>query len=133
MLGIDETILYENVDGLTVDQGTILSLSESFHNFNYIKIIDHSFDISGSKKCTIIPVQEDTISIATNDAWFDIGWNPTANASKYIGVNFYSADSGGNSLMTNGSFITNMDSSGIWNNRNAGNLYKVIGIGRKEA
>lgn len=131
LLGVDETVLFDNTSGLVVNQGTELNLNESFYNFNNIKIIDHSFNISGSRRCTIIPIQDSVVSIATNDVWFDVNWSPTASGSKYIGVNYYSANAAGNSLMTNGSFITNMGSNGVWQARNVGRLYRIIGVGRK--
>ena len=130
LMGIDETVLYENANGGVVNTANTFTLNESLQNFEMIKIIDNSLPVGGDRRLTTIPVSTSTISIATNDAWFDVSYNPTSNASKYIGVNFYSANAEGTQIATNGSYIKNMAATGAWTNRNEGRLYKIIGVHR---
>ena len=130
LLGVDETVIYENTTGATVNSANVITLNESLQNFEMIKIIDNSLAVGGTRRLTIIPVSTATRSIATNDGWFDVSYNPTAAASKYIGVNFYSANDAGTQIKMNGSYINHMANTGTWGNRNAGRLYKIIGVHR---
>jgi len=130
LMGIDETVLYENANGGVVNMANTFTLNESLQNFEMIKIIDNSLPVGGDRRLTTIPVSTATRSIATNDAWFDVSYNPTADASKYIGANFYSANDAGTQIRMNGSYIKNMAATGAWTNRNEGRLYKIIGVHR---
>lgn len=129
-LGIDETVLYYNSNGIAVNGTNVINLNETLQNFEFIKVIDQSFNITGIRRLTVIPVSSSTRSISTNDSWTDTGYQPTADASKYIGVCFYIANADGTQISMNGSYITNMAGNGEWLHRNAGKLFKIIGIHR---
>ena len=128
LLGIDETVLFDGQ--VTVNVGNTAQLSESIHNFEYIKVIDNSLNVGGTRRLTIIPVVSGTTSIGTNDTWTDVGWNPTSADSKYAGFNFYMIDSDGTTITMNGSYISHMGNAGAPAARNDGNLYKIIGVHR---
>ena len=126
-----ETVLYYNSDGVVVNGTNVISLNESLQNFEFIKIIDQSFTTPGGNRClTVIPVLSSTRTIATNDSWSDTGYQPTADASKYIGACFYLANDAGTQITMNGSYITNMAGNGEWLHRNQGKLYKITGVHR---
>ena len=130
LMGIDETVIYENTTGASVNSANVITLNETLQNFEIIKIIDNSLAVGGTRRLTIIPVSTATRSIATNDAWFDVSYNPTGNGSKYIGVNFYSANDAGTQIRMNGSYVKNMAATGAWTNRNDGHLFKIVGVHR---
>ena len=129
-LGVDETVLYNNANGVVVDGANVITLNESFHNFELIKIIDQSFTTGGNRCLTVIPVLSSTRTISTNDSWTDTAYQSTTDASKYIGVCFYLANEAGTQITMNGSYITNMAGNGQWLHRNQGKLYKIVGIHR---
>ena len=137
MMGVDETVLWSG--STKVNTNNTITLSEPLTAFNKFRIYDIPFRI-GSSPWLQQPINETTLNNVDNGqnylfgtvhGWVD-SWNSTASGSKYRGYCFYSGDSDLTHILCMGSFINSIASSGKYDMRNEGFIYKVVGIGRKE-
>lgn len=128
-IGNDETVLFESTSGVPYS-GVTCQLSESWFNFNSVKLVTTFFNAEAGQRnvIEIIPrsggVYQGVLLGAFNDQY---AW--TTASQPYLSKCTFHSNSSGTEMVLDKNWILGHTST-AWQERNSGRLFRVIGINR---
>ena len=127
-LGVDETVLWEDPNGLVFSAKTI-TLSESWFNFTYIKLYVNWFNNTAQNDVLQFIPRQGTYYQGSIIGSFTDSWQYAATSKPYLCKASFHSDSTGVTVNLDRSWILEHGQT-AWSERNNALLYKVIGFRR---
>ena len=126
-LGMDETLLYENSEGIGWNSNTI-NLSETWFNFERVRFYYRPWSNVDAIKCPeFVPNGNSPYMCTLIDAFTD-SWQWAADSTPYMNIVSFHTNSEGTIITLDRQRFLHI--GGAWETKNQGKLYKVVGIHR---